>query len=71
MSGHSGNLNQNRAERWLAAIDFTDFSIECPRRGRPDHYTVTDKYRPGCEFLGRTPRLALKAAGLTPPSIWY
>lgn len=67
MSGHFGCITQERAEQWLAAIGFKDFAIHPPRRGRPYDYTVTDTYRPGREYVGRTPRKALLAAGLIPP----
>jgi len=63
--GTFGNCSLNRARNFLRAMSAGDAEIQALPRGG---YRVTDKYRPGMEWLGKTPREACRAADFIPPA---
>jgi len=63
MGGHFGAVTLKRARKFMAQFA-PDMQIEEALENRRLAYAVTDAYRPGYAFTGRTPRKAMLAAGV-------
>lgn len=54
-------ITEKAAREYLAVVCGNDYTIQQHPRGG---YVVTDKYRPGVSFYGKTPRAACQSAGV-------